>query len=128
MKMTLSAAAENRMLDALAGALKGGSMRFYDQTAPASPADAVTMQQHLASLEFSDARRHAGQVTAELRDGLAAGNGRASWARVFDAAGEVVLDCDVGEAKDGAAVTMNTVEFRQGGPIVIRNFAVGVRR
>lgn len=128
MKLTLSAEAENRMLDALAGALRGGSMRFYDLTAPASPAAEVTVQQHLATLEFSAAKCDAGQVSAELRDGLAVGNGRAAWARVFDAAGQVVLDCDVGEAKDGAAVTMNTLEFRKGGPIVIRNFAVGVRR
>ncbi len=54
-------------------------------------------------------------------EGLVGQSGRATWARITND-GSAVFDCDVGELGSGAAIQLNTVELRKGGPLTFQLF------
>jgi hypothetical protein len=128
MRLVLSAAAQDIMLEAMARALEGGSITIYDRSPPMSADEAPTDQRALADLEFDNAKFADHQLNAALRDGIAKGSGKATWARIFDRHKVAVLDCDVGEVDSGAAIEMNTADIRKGGPVLIDSFRAGMGR
>ena len=123
--MRLSSHAADAMLDGLAARMKGASLRFYDQTPPGTASAELSGEQLLATLEFVSIELDAGQVRATCNEGLAKRSGRAAWAQCVDRDGKVLFDCVVGEKDSGAPVEMNTADFKKGGPVKLRSFAVG---
>ena len=129
MRISLSADAEDRMLEALAARLKGGELCFYDLTPPSHADAKVSLQRHLASLAVEDAAMVDGQLrVVTQRDALAHDSGNTTWARAFDSDGLVIFDLDVGRDGEGCAITFNATDLRKGGPVVVREFAIGIRR
>lgn len=123
--MRMSNHAADAMLDGLAARMNGASLRFYDLTPPGSPSAELTGQTLLATLDFVSVELDAGQVRATCNEGLAKRSGRAAWAQCVDRDGKVLFDCPVGESDSGAPVEMNTADFKKGGPVKLRSFAVG---
>jgi hypothetical protein len=113
------------MLGGLADRMSGAALRFYDLTPPGTPDGALLDQTELATLDFVTVELDAGQIRATCTEGLARRSGRASWAQCVDRDGHVLFDCPVGEQDSGAPLEMNTVDFKKGGPVKLRSFAVG---
>lgn len=123
--MRYSKLANRAMLTAIAELLEGGSLRIYDLSPPSTPDAKLTSQAHLATLDFSEVLIGGrGGLTATFEDGLALASGRAAWAQCLDRQGKAVFDCIVGEDQSDCAIEMNTTDFRQGGPVVVRSFAL----
>ena len=123
--MRLSNHAADAMLGGLVERMQGASLRFFDLSPPGAPNAVLTDQQQLATLDFSAVALDAGQIVATCNEGLAKRSGRAAWAQCVAADGDVLFDCPIGEQDSGAAVEMNTVDFKKGGPVKLRSFAVG---
>lgn len=131
----LSAATASAMADAITAQVDAGSaagtIRIYDGTMPASTADAVSTQNLLAELTFSDPSfggASDGTITAAsiTADASADATGTATWARVADSDDTVIMDLDVGESGDGAAMTLNTASLVAGGEVAITAFSITV--
>jgi hypothetical protein len=103
-------------------------LRFYDLTPPSTADAKISLQRHLASVSITDAHVRDGQLAAAFGEALASGSGKATWARVFAADGDPIMDIDVGEDGEGCACTFNTAEIRKGGPVVVRELALGISR
>jgi hypothetical protein len=128
MRLVLSNAAEDAMLESVRLLLEGGELRLFDSVPPSSPAAQPASQTHLATVRFVETRLDAGQVTGSLDPNqLAIASGDATWARAYAADGTPILDCDVGETDSGASIELNTVRVRKGGPIVLNRFTFGAR-
>jgi len=108
------------IVDAIDADSNPGYMEMYDGDQPATGA-AVTDQTLLGVLTFSQPCGVvvAGEIefdTITGEDG-ALDSGTITWARVYDGAGNFVMDMDVGTEGQGKAITMNTTAVTQGAPI-----------
>jgi hypothetical protein len=113
------------LIDANGGA---GTINFYDGTQPAIPNTPVSTQKLLATLTFSNPSfggASGGTITAgTIVAQNALRSGAATWARISDAAGNTVCDCDVGTT--GATINLNTTAIVANGPVVVTVFTVSV--
>ena len=122
----------NPLADAVIAAIDAGAgpgtLKFYDGSQPANADTAITTQNLLGTLTFSDpcGTKSNGVITFDVitEDASADASGTATWARIQDSAGNIIFDCDVGLA--AASIIMNDVDIVAGGPIQLASFAITV--
>lgn len=116
--------------DAIDAGVGAGTVKIYTGTIPATPADAIVAQVLLGTLTFSDpcGTIAAGALTmsAITQDSAADASGTATWARIQDSAGVVVMDIDVTSTGGGGTMQLNTTNIVIGGPILISSFVLSV--
>lgn len=125
---------KNSMLTALGDAINGGSaagtIKIYAGTMPTLTSDAITSQTLLGTLTFSDpcGTVSAGSLTmsAITQDSSADATGTASFARIADSSGTVIMDIDITSTGGGGALQMNTTNIVVGGPISISSFVLSI--
>ena len=132
--MRLPTTMRNALADALARRIDGGggagTISLYTGPLPESADTPVGGQILLGKLTCSypvgTGGTHAGVLTfdAIAEDPSAASSGTAAWARIADAAGAPVFDCDVTEPGAGGTIEMNTTRIVAGGPIRLRGFII----
>ena len=115
---------------ALDAGAAGGAINIYNGTIPATPETAITTQTLLGTLTLADpcGAVSGGVLTmgAITQDSSADASGTASWARLTDSNGNVVMDIDVSNTGGGGTLQLNTVNIVAGGPILISSFVVRV--
>lgn len=129
----------NPMLDVVTQGLSTGQLQqpamlqFFTGPMPASVDDALTTQTKLGTLTFAEpaAPTASGRTLtfSPIADDTAAdADGTAAWARAVNAQNVVAFDADVGDSTTNplAVIVMNTVDFRQGGPIRIVSFTIAL--
>lgn len=122
------------LADVLIAALDAGSgaayARFYTGTMPATPATAITTQTLLGTMTCSDpcATRAGGVITfdAITQDSAADASGTATWARLFDSAGNAKIDLDVTDDAGTGAIKLNTTTIVAGGPIQLNSLVITI--
>lgn len=116
--------------DDIDGGSGAGTIKIYTGSMPATTADAITSQVLLGTLTFSDPSGtiSGGVLTmsAITDDSSADATGTATWARIADSAGVVVMDIDVTNTGGGGALQLNTVAIVAAGPIKITAFTITV--
>ena len=126
MSVYLSTTARNAALDSvlalLNGGASGGLLRVYSGTRPGNADVGVTDQVLLATLTFSDpafTSADGGIATANTiaEDAAADATGTATWGRMIDSAGAVVMDVSVGTF--GTTVILNTANIVAGAVVRI---------
>lgn len=125
---------KNSMLTALGDAINGGSaagtIKIYAGTMPTLTSDAITSQTLLGTLTFSDpcGTVSGGSLTmsAITQDSSADATGTASFARIADSSGTVIMDIDITSTGGGGALQMNTTNIVVGGPISISSFVLSI--
>jgi hypothetical protein len=118
MKVILTPETEDAMLAEVQKRLTNGELRIY------SASDA-----HIATVSVTETQLNAGEISAQFaRDQLAFGSGNATWARAYAQDGTAIFDCDIGDLEGDAAIRLNTIRIRTGGPVVLNSFTFGVRR
>lgn len=127
------AAVRNAMLDAIKTAIDAGSgpgtIKFYSGTQPANADASLSGNTLLGTLTCSDPSASAasgGTLTFSTvtRDNAADATGTASFVRVQDSNGSVVLDADVGTS--GATVIVPSTSFTAGEPVEISSFTITI--
>lgn len=107
-----------------------GLVRFYTGAMPATPATAVTSQTLLGTLTCSDpcATLVGAVITfaAITQDASADATGAATWARITDSTGAVVMDVDVTNLAGTGSIKLNTVDIVAGGPILLNSFVINI--
>ncbi len=104
------------------GGSDAGSVSVYGGERPASPKSPVRAQPLLAKLKFNrNPRVGPDEAYGGFEESIVGQSGRATWARVMND-GSAVLDCDIGEPGSGAAIELNTVDLRKGGPLTFQLF------
>lgn len=105
-----------------------GTIKIYDGSQPASANTAISSQTLLATLTFPNpafGSASLGVITANAIPLVyAVASSTATWARIQDAAGNTVFDCDV--STSGSTIVLNTTSVVLGGPVVITAFTVTV--
>lgn len=130
----LALAAQHAMLAAVGNLVDAsgapGTLSLYTGTQPEAPEDSIGEAKLLARMTFSRpgfGKPSTRAISALFETGeLALDSGRCAWARVADGAGNAVIDVEVGEEDSVAAMKINTVEIRKGGPVIIRSFTLEV--
>lgn len=122
MQINLSDAARNAMLDEVTSLIDGE--RGNGRIELLSSSGMV-----LASLEFSkpcapDPANGSVRFNDIAEDVSARASGTAVQARIVDAAGGVVFECDVSDAKGDAVIRLNSNRIVAGGPVRIREFVL----
>lgn len=127
----LATAANNAACDAVVDLIDGGAgagtVNIYDGTQPANANTAVSTQNLLATLTFSDpafgaASGGVATASAITSDTSADATGTATWARVLDSNAATIFDCDVGTS--GATINLNTVSIVTGATVAITSFTM----
>jgi hypothetical protein len=112
-------------IDANGGA---GTVSFYDGAQPVSADRAITTQRLLATLTFGNpsfGRAERGTINANpVAQQKAVHSGQATWARIADAKGNPVCDCDVDTA--GATLNLSTTDLVAGVPVKLTGFTINV--
>ena len=123
-------AAMDAVVDLIDGGAGAGTIQIYDGTQPANANTAVTTQNLLATLTFSDPAfgntnasgvATAGSITG---DSSADATGTASWARILDSNSNVIFDCDVGESADSPTITLASKSIAAGVEVNITSFTM----
>lgn len=116
------------LMNAIDAGATGGTIKVYTGTMPATPATAITSQTLLGTLTFakpcgaiSDKQFTAYPIT---QDASADANGTATWARISNGNGNVVMDIDVTVIGGGGVLQLNTVNIVAGGPILVSSFVM----
>jgi len=130
----LSTTVGNAMLAQIQQAIDGGSaagtIKFYTGTMPTLTTDAVTTQTLLGTLTFSDPCGATSAKTLTMdaitQDSTADATGVATWARIADSDGVVILDVDVSTLGGSGVIQLNTTNIVEGGPIIITAFTVAI--
>jgi hypothetical protein len=106
-----------------------GKIKIYDGDMPETANTAVTTQVLLAELTFhappAFGAGSAGVATADaIADGtvIPTGTSTASWARVVDRDGAVIMDGDVGTS--GCFINLNTTSLVEGGSVRITSLTL----
>lgn len=129
----LSAAARNAACDALVDLIDAGAgagtLKIYDGAQPAGPGTAVSTQNLLATLTFTDPAfggAAAGVATADTitSDTSVDASGTAAWFRIADSNGLAIFDGTVGTAS--CDLNFDSVTFIAGGTAAISSFTVTV--
>lgn len=109
---------------------EAGAIELYTGTMPAKSEDRAKPSDLLATIKFDRpafGQPSGGEIAAAFPTGdRAVNSGKCLWARVMDSRGAVVFDCDVGEEGSGAAIELNTIEVRKGGPVLIHAFRLDI--
>ena len=126
MIISYSAAAQSALRRTVVYMIDGGSdagtVSVYGGEIPASPDSPVGARPLLAKLKFKrNPRVGPDEAYGEFEEGIVGQSGRATWARIMND-GSAVFDCDVGELGSDAAIRLNTVELRKGGPLTFQLF------
>lgn len=108
-------------MDAGSGA---GKLRIYDGTRPATGGAATTLLAELTLSDPSADAAAAGALTfnAITQDASANATGTATWARIVDSDGNVVLDCSVGTS--GADIILNTTSIVSGATVSVTSAVI----
>ena len=114
--IVLSEAAANAMLDQLARMLDGGRIELRSEDGRAL---AVLKLSDPAAGEAADSELVFNPIAEE---DAALAQGQASAAMVFDAAGEAVFACNVGDESSDAVIRLNTTRIFRGGPARLNSF------
>lgn len=131
--VNLSAAAANAACNALVDLIDAGSgagtLRIYDGTKPAGPGTAITDQNLLAELTFSDpafgnASNGVATASAITQDSSANASGTASWFRILDSDATAILDGTVGTS--GADLNLVTTTITATQPVQISSLTVTI--
>lgn len=125
---------KNSVLTPLKGAIDagsgGGTIKIYSGTQPTLASDAVTTQNLLGILTFSQpcgvVASGALTMSTIVPEDSALYTGTATWARIADSAGNTVMDVNVSVTGGGGALQLNTTSIVSGGPILISNFVISV--
>lgn len=134
MYFKLAAPVANSLALALIAALDDGSgnatIAIYTGAIPATPLTAISTQTLLGTLTCSDPVGTAtdnvitfGTIT---QDSAADAGGTATWARIFSADGDAVIDVDVTNGGGTGVIKLNTTTIVSGGPIQITSFTITV--
>jgi len=132
--MRLATATRNALADAFKTLLDAGTppgtieIRSGVQSVSANDIATGTL---LATLTFANpsfGAAVAGTVTAGaiVQDAAADADGTATWARIKNAAGGTIFDCDVGATGSGATIELNTTSIVTGGPVSLTSFTITV--
>lgn len=124
--MALRNAQLNLLRDALDAGAGAGTLTLYGGSQPATP-ETATLAFALATLALSkpsapDATAATLRFSQIEADASASADGHATWARLSDADGNAVLDCDVAES--GATVVIDSETIYFGGPVRCTSFVL----
>lgn len=131
--INLSAAAANAACNAIVDLIDAGSgagtLRIYDGTKPAGPGTAITDQNLLAELTFSDpafgnASNGVATASAITQDSSANATGTATWFRILDSDATAILDGTVGTS--GADLNLVTTSITATQPVQISSLTVTI--
>ena len=108
-----------------------GTLSIYTGPIPPNAAAELTDQELLGVLTFGRPPAAASDIGIAAFSGIveessAAATGRAVWARIRDADGSTVFDCDVTDPGGGGTIELNTTAIVKGGPIRIPTFALTI--
>jgi hypothetical protein len=119
-------AAADAVVDLIDGGSGAGTIKIYDGTAPAGADVAVTTQNLLATLTFSDpafGSAVTGEATADtVTSGTAVYSSTATWARIADSSGTAIMDVDVGTT--GATLLLNTTNIVSGATVSVTSSTI----
>jgi hypothetical protein len=108
----------------------GGTIKIYTGPQPTGADEATGDVILLGTLTFEKPSAPAASGGVLTFHGIAqaeaVATGEAAWARMADAAGNTVFDCDVTGPGGGGTMTLNTPAMVAGGPIVITAFTITV--
>lgn len=131
MAISLATVIRNNMMDQIAAGVDAGAgpgvITIYDGTRPASPQTAVSGQTILAEMVFSDpsfSPTVLGTLTANAvnNDSSANADGTATWFRVTDSNGAVVMDGDV--ATSNSDLNIDSTSISTGVTVSITSFVL----
>ena len=134
--MHVTDAVRNAILDAVRGLIDAGgapgTINIYDGVMPWQADTEVGDQKLLASLQFGypaapQAKNGNLKFDSVEEDPSAEASGKATWARVMDAEGNLVFDCDVTVSGYGGAIELNTVDLVIGGPVRLTSVTLTAR-
>jgi hypothetical protein len=118
MTIGIVTAVRNAMLDAINTALNAGAgaalLRIYDGTRPATGGTATNLLAELTCTDPAAGAAASGVLTfsAITQDASANATGTATWCRLVDSTGGIVLDGSVGTS--GADYNLNTTSITSG--------------
>ncbi len=132
MQITLSTDSKDAVLNALKARIDAGgaagSIKIYTGTKPAGPGTAISNQVLLGTLALSypcgsvaDGALTFGAIT---QDSQADATGTATWARIFDSAGNAKIDVDASVTGGSGFMQMNTTSVIINGPILINSCVI----
>jgi len=123
-------AAAQGIADTIDGGAGPGIVRIYAGVLPDSADDPIVSQTLLAELTLSDpcgvVSNKALTFDPITMDNSANGTGTATFARVFDSNGVLVIDVDVTDVAGNGAMKLNTTSIVATGPVVINSFVIAV--
>jgi hypothetical protein len=127
----LSDVTANAAATAIAALMNSGTIRIYSGPQPANANAALSGNVLLVTLTFSPTAFSApvsGSITANaITSGTAVNAGLATFARIFQTNGTtVVMDVAVGEAGQGAYITLSDTDIDAGGLVSISSFVHSV--
>jgi len=127
-KTTLKDAMLTAIRDAIDAGATGGLINVYTGTQPATPETGLSGNTLLGTLTFATVcgTISSGVLTmaAITEDSSADNSGTATWARITDSTGTVVMDVDVSSTVGSGAIKMNTTVIVATGPIRIASFVI----
>jgi len=124
----VSTACVNAINDAINGAAGAGTIAFYTAPMPADTTVGITSQLLLGTCTCSDpaGTQSGGTLTfsAITQDSSADNTGVATWVRIRDSSGTVVMDLDVTAVGGGGYVQMASTSITATGPIAFSSFTI----
>ncbi len=129
----ISTAARNAACDAIVDLIDAGAgagtLKIYDGAQPANPGTAITTQNLLATLTFSDpafgaAASGVATASAITSDTDVDATGTAAWFRIADSDGNAIVDGTVGTS--GSDINLDVVAFLLGGTAAISSLTITV--
>jgi hypothetical protein len=126
---TLSGTIVNAIRDAFDAGATGATINFYTASMPSLTATGITSQILLGTCTCSTTsapNATAGLLTlnAITNDSSADNSGTATWARIKDSSGNVVMDVDVTVIGGGGCIQMVSTTIVAGGPIAFTSFTI----
>ncbi len=126
---TLAGTIVNAIRDAFDAGATGATINFYTSPMPSLTATGITSQTLLGTCTC--AKPSASNATAGLltlnaitSDSSADNSGTATWARIKDSSGNVVMDVDVTAVGGGGYIQMVSTTIVAGGPIAFSSFTI----
>lgn len=115
-------AAADAVVDLIDGGAGAGLLRIYDGTKPAGPDTAITTQNLLAELTFSDpafgaASNGVATAAAITADASANATGTATWFRAVTSAGTAIFDGEIGTS--GSDLNLNSTSIQSGAEVSV---------
>ena len=128
----LSTAAQNALANAIATLVDAdagaGKILIYDGTIPTNANTAVGSQTLLATVNLADpafGSASAGVITGTDPASVnAVATGTASWFRMTDNSGDVIMDGDVTVTAGSGTMKLSSVSLTSGGPVDITSLTV----